>query len=1478
MVTPLEYGMREAAVRGNAPPATQLRDTCGTATPPRALARQFEPSTAGQAFHCKRDTARCLAPRPMAGKERTKRRTPALLTAFLAGMSMLAAGCRSNSGHPSAMPLTTVEQVRGVTAKSAAEQIPVHLRGTVMYADPGLKLLFVQDATGGIRVETMPSGGEFLDEGQFVELTGMVASGGSSPAVVASTVHVLSERTPTPAPVRATANGLVSGHLQYREVEIQGIVRSAAFDHTGRLGLAIHADDRDIKAWVRNMFGFDYHTLVDSRVRVRGVLSTRIDARDIPLAVRLWVPSIGGVEILERAPAFADIPARTVASLLANAPLNFPAHRVRLRGFVSLDNAGYVLKDASGAVPLRVASSESIETGGPFDLLGFATNENGSLTIGQCSIHTEQPVSAQTPALAPLTSVAQVHGLSEDEAVLSRPVNLRAVVTYSDPATSNTFVQDETGGIYLAVQPGTAPALRLGQLVEVDGFTGPGEFAPVITNPRVRVLAEAGVPKPFPIGMEQLFTGVADSRWVEATGIVHSIGSEGEHATMGVGWGVYHFKVHVLGTKRLPASLLDSEIRVEGVCGALFNFRRQILGIQVLVPNPGLVRVVRQGTPYNPPLRSIGQLLQFSISDSGRRSRIRGVVTLTHPEGPTYVSDASGGVRIENHAAAALQIGDLVEVTGFASPGPFNPVLYDAEIRRLGSQRFPEPAHVTADDVLEEGYDSELVRIDAVLVEQVAGEFGQKLVLETGDRLIEARIDGRRLPALDRGSLLRITGVVSIRGSETPQTVQPSEFSILLRSPNDVAVLQEAPWWRPEWALELIRIMALLVLLAIVWVVVLRRRVHQQTADLRRSREMLELVLDQIPQRVFWKDRESRYLGCNKTLAADAGVSGPAAIVGKTDHDLSWRSMAESFVADDRTVIESGQPKRNYEETIVDGSGNRRQVRTNKVPLHSPDGRVIGILGVYDDITNWKLAQDALRNSEARLARAQRIAKLGNWGATAPSLTADSTSEPYYWSDEVYRIFGVSRETFTPTLNSFLSLVHPEDREQVESAMRKSLAAGNPYDADHRILCPDGAEKWVREHAELDSEDPSRARMIGTVQDITEYKRLQDQLLQAQRLESIGRLAGGVAHDFNNLLSVILCCAELVLEDVPADSPVLPPVTEIRDAAERAAGLTQQLLAFGRKQVIQPKILDLNAVIRDLEGMLARLMTEDIELVTRLAPQSPVMADPGQINQVLMNLAVNARDAMPAGGKLTIETRDIVVDANYQKERPDLTRGTYVSLLVTDNGLGMDEETRSHLFEPFFTTKGKGKGTGLGLPTVYGIVTQMGGHIWVRSEPGRGTTFHICLPRVAGPLPLAVASKVPVVASSGTETVLVVEDQADVRRLAAEVLLGYGYTIFAVASGPAALEFCESYSGPIHLMLTDVIMPAMTGRELADRLKQARPEVKVLFMSGYTGDIILHRGTLDPGIAYLQKPFSPASLAAKVRETLDAHNPGFGNV
>ncbi|HEV8368593.1 MAG TPA: response regulator [Pyrinomonadaceae bacterium] len=443
-----------------------------------------------------------------------------------------------------------------------------------------------------------------------------------------------------------------------------------------------------------------------------------------------------------------------------------------------------------------------------------------------------------------------------------------------------------------------------------------------------------------------------------------------------------------------------------------------------------------------------------------------------------------------------------------------------------------------------------------------------------------------------------------------------------------------------------------------------------------------------------------------------------------------------------------------------------------------------------------------------------------------------------------------------------LEFTLPEQRDFVRSKMAEDELVYETVG-----LKKDGTEINIEVSANKCLYKGASAR-LAVVRDTTERKLLEEQLRQSQKLEAVGQLAGGVAHDFNNLLTVISGYTEIVLKRLK-DNALRLYLEEIQKAGTRATALTRQLLAFSRKQVLQPKVINLNSIVSDLEKMLHRLIGENIELRTALSPAlGSIKADPGQIEQIIMNLVVNARDAMPDGGKLTIETQNVELDGEYARQHLAVSSGAYALLSVSDNGCGMDEGTKSRIFEPFFTTKEADKGTGLGLSTVYGIVKQSGGNIWVYSEVGRGTTIKIYLPRVdehAQEYSRDAASEEPIL---GAETILLAEDEEMVRKLARQVLEMYGYRVLEATSGMEALLICEQSHEPIHLLITDVIMPEMSGRELADRLAQCRPEMKVLYMSGYTDDAIVHQGVLDEGTNFIQKPFSPPALARKVRSVL----------
>jgi len=508
--------------------------------------------------------------------------------------------------------------------------------------------------------------------------------------------------------------------------------------------------------------------------------------------------------------------------------------------------------------------------------------------------------------------------------------------------------------------------------------------------------------------------------------------------------------------------------------------------------------------------------------------------------------------------------------------------------------------------------------------------------------------------------------------------------------------------------------------------------------------------------------------------------------------------------------------------------------------------------------------EEALKQSELQLAESQRIAHLGNW-------ILDAQSDELQWSDETFRIFGLIPQESEITNTTFINFIHPDDREHLQKVVKNALDNEVHYKLDHRIIRKDGEIRFVHEEAEVSfDEDGNPIKMVGTVQDITESKHLENQLRQSQKMEAIGQLAGGVAHDFNNILMVILGYANFIIDKEDIDEKIQSDAMEIKNAANRAKSLTRQLLAFSRKQVLQSKVINLNELITNLKNMLTRLIGEDVELITTLSPElGQVTADPGQIEQVIMNLAVNARDAMPTGGALVIETANVYLDQNYAKNHPDVKPGNFVMLAISDTGQGMTKEITEQIFDPFFTTKEQGKGTGLGLSTVYGIVKQSGGNIWVYSEPDQGTSFKIYLTQTDQEIQSIKNTQKTFDTYQGSEKILVVEDEKAVRDIVIRVLRKLGYTVIESTNGDEAIQECEKHHGQIDLLLTDVIMPKMSGKEVSNIISSKYSNIKTLYMSGYTDNIIVHHGVLDEGFAFIQKPIAPEELAHKIREVLD---------
>jgi len=523
------------------------------------------------------------------------------------------------------------------------------------------------------------------------------------------------------------------------------------------------------------------------------------------------------------------------------------------------------------------------------------------------------------------------------------------------------------------------------------------------------------------------------------------------------------------------------------------------------------------------------------------------------------------------------------------------------------------------------------------------------------------------------------------------------------------------------------------------------------------------------------------------------------------------------------------------------------------------------------DLTERKRAEVELRQSEERYR---------DLVENAHDIIYEHDLEGYYTAANkaAQHITGYSLPE-TLELNMTQTVV-PEYLEKAQLMFQRKLAGEEITAYELEIIAKNGSRIPVEVNTRLVFHDGVPVGVQGIARDITERKRLEgalreseEQLRQSQKLEAIGQLAGGVAHDFNNLLTAINGYSALALRRLGDDHPVSSYLEEIRKAGDRAANLTRQLLAFGRKQLLQPLAINLNDIVGDMINLLKRLIGEDIQLVTRPdAKLKLIKADPGQLEQVLLNLVVNARDAMPSGGTVTIETANTTLDGAYAGRHVGVTPGEYVILAISDTGTGMDHATQSRIFEPFFTTKETGKGTGLGLSTVYGIIKQSGGNVWVYSESGKGTTFKVYLPQVEDQVAPREDSKADATIKRGCETVLLVEDEELVRKLAGDLLEESGYVVLSASGGEEAISFGKNHTNRIDLLITDVVMPRISGKQVAEQLAKIHPETKVLFMSGYTDEAIVHHGIVDSHIAFIQKPFSERALAQKVRDVLDSEN------
>jgi PAS domain S-box-containing protein len=638
------------------------------------------------------------------------------------------------------------------------------------------------------------------------------------------------------------------------------------------------------------------------------------------------------------------------------------------------------------------------------------------------------------------------------------------------------------------------------------------------------------------------------------------------------------------------------------------------------------------------------------------------------------------------------------------------------------------------------------------------------------------------------------------------------------------------------------------------------------TQVLRQSEEKYRNILETMNEGLFENDLEGNFTYVNSPGCRMVGYEREE-LIGRNFRDVSSPELANYLYEAFHQVYKTGNPEILVDYEITRKDGSKRIHQSHPSLIRDLSGKPIGFRNLVRDVTDRKNVEDALRKSEEKY---RTILETMEEGLIETDLQGNAT----YVNNAACRLHGFKREEMIGA--NFKKHHTPEMAERVYQIFNRIYNTGEPELMEIEIIRKDGSVRTHQSTGSLMCDSSGRPHGFrNIIRDVTELKRaeeerlmLEAQLLQAQKMESVGRLAGGVAHDFNNMLNVILGYAELIKIQMPDGDPLLKDVSEIERAAYRSRDITRQLLAFSRKQIIAPRPVDLNDLIEDLQNSLVRLIGEDIDL--RFCPGEKlwrIQFDPSQMEQIILNLGVNARDAMPVGGKLTIETENVQLNETYCREHLGFMPGQYVLLGVSDDGVGMDKETLSHAFEPFFTTKETGKGTGLGLATVYGIVKQNNGFVNVYSEPGRGTSFKIYFPRSLeeGEILEEVRDETVI---SGAGHILLVEDDEMVRTMTTEMLEALGYTVTATGNPHEAMSICQNSDTPVDLVITDVVMPGMSGTDLRDKMLAVRPELKVLFMSGYTSNVIVHRGVLEENVHFIEKPFSMIDFARKVNETI----------
>jgi len=1046
----------------------------------------------------------------------------------------------------------------------------------------------------------------------------------------------------------------------------------------------------------------------------------------------------------------------------------------------------------------------------------------------------------------PLTSIQEVRAQPAGHLRQVLPTRLEGVVTYLDERQRLMVIQDGALGLPIEIRKQIS-GINLGDRICVQGYTGYESFSPILIKPKISRLARDGMPPPLAVALDSLFRGEADFRRVELEGdVVSSVASGPGYFEMEVRAGGR--MLHASGRFITPVpvySLSGRRIRLRGVPVSTYTPSGAVFGVSIFASEDTDLQVIRQvssvdGTPGIPPqsvqvklplLDNIWAVKSLRNLDAerGYPVKINGVITYWDPgRDHLFVQDATGAsyVRLANKSIAGLEPGSRVEILGRAARGNFAPVIQPDSVVVLGKAPFPVPIKVRPGGIFYGREENLWAEVEGVIQRWDVRYLGQaRLLLASGQSQVTvafaAKPSDQDLDGLvDRR--VRVQGVYSPIFSLDQRLLG---FELRAPSLSQVEVLSESA-------------------------------VEKSVPELRSIHGLMEYSPSGIPEHRVKVEGRITQMGSEGSIFVEDGTGG-IRVEGAIPETLN--------VGDGVQVM--GFIRWVHSKAIL------QNVQVHPVPLQM-EVRPLSIAAdtALSGVHDGRLVQMEGFLREETLSFGDRVLALESGRKTFTAILENPHGFPgldRLRAGALVRLVGVCDVTWDEAQNP---PVPTDIRLRLRTPADIAILKSGPFWTLRRALILMAVLLGILGTATVFLillQKRVKARTEQLKQQMDHRSALEDQLRQAQKLEGVGRLAGGVAHDFNNLLTVINGYCEMLLADLDGQKAQQECAQQIARAGERAMALTKQLLAFSRKQILQPVVLDLNQLVSDMDKMLRRLITEDIQFSTRISREPCLIkVDPGQMGQVLMNLAVNAKDAMPAGGQLVIEVDPVFLDAEVVRKRPDMIPGSYVRLTVSDTGNGMDAQILEKIFEPFFTTKEPGKGTGLGLSTVFGIVKQSGGHIWVYSEPGQGSSFKLFFPRVEDGSPERVNLSGEAEPGGG-ETVLVVEDQEEVRRLVCNALESRGYCVLSACDGEEALRVSSQHEGVIHLLVTDVVMPGLNGPELAKRLVEDRAGLKVLYMSGYTEDVMVHKGLLEKSIDLIQKPFGPRELAARVAEVLE---------